>query len=298
MSETPQQPLDMNNLSEITIPNALNELMENHSKMKQISTYCKTAYVSGADTAQIYEQTQSYAKNALLNVAYHIQNIGSHISTLLDLQSQEIKKITSEIQSLTQKSAMIHDISGTNLFQAPDAAKSYKSALKERKIEGSDSAKLPTKFVRKQVNYAMGTEMQLNHSSSSASLSGSSNIPPPPSSSQSLSGSVNSNSSTPTYQSPTYSPQPQPSMAKGKPPPPSLSVPPTIPRPPSTAFDLPPPLSTNGLPPPPVSNLPPPPSVSHLPPPPSTYDLPPPPMRPISHYGYDLSDLPPPPPPQ
>ncbi|KAF2074114.1 hypothetical protein CYY_004599 [Polysphondylium violaceum] len=311
--------LDINVYSQTTIPAALAELMDNHSKMEQISNYCKSAYVSGGDTAQIYEQTQGYAKNALLNVAYHIQTIGTHITTLLQLQSNEIEKISIEIATLTQRVNMIHDSTGTQAFNTPDSTKSYRSTLKEKKIE-VDSAKAPTKFVRKQVNYSMGDSAQLNHSNSSANLNGSTGGLAPP---------VNSNSSTPTYQSsPSYSPQPTgvpkgppapisaPPQRTSAPPPPSLSVPPIPsqrtsvhappPPPPSGGFDLPPPPPMMGdFPPPPPSfggggnGLPPPPSIGDLPPPPpSSFDFPPPPARPVSQYGYDFHDLPPPPPPQ
>jgi len=314
--------LDINVYSQTTIPAALAELMDNHSKMEQISNYCKSAYVSGGDTAQIYEQTQGYAKNALLNVAYHIQTIGTHITTLLQLQSNEIEKISIEIATLTQRVNMIHDSTGTQAFNTPDSAKAYKSTLKEKKIE-VEAAKAPTKFVRKQINYSMGSsgESQLNHSNSSANLNGSTGGLAPP---------VNSNSSTPTYQSPSYSPQPTgvpkppapisaPPTRSSAPPPPSLSVPPSVPQrgsvivgappPPPTSFgggggDLPPPPMMGDFPPPPPSfgggGLPPPPSIGDLPPPPppSSFDFPPPPARPVSQYGYDFHDLPPPPPPQ
>eukprot|EP01132_Coremiostelium_polycephalum_P004993 gene4993-6217_t len=302
MAETP---LDMNVYTQTTIPNALAELMDNHSKMQQISNYCKSAYVpGGADTAQIYEQTQSYAKNALLNVAYHIQTIGTHLTTLLQLQSNEIDKINIEIQTLTQRINMIHDTTGSNVFNTKEATKSYKSTLKEKKIE-VESSKPPVKYVHKPINYNMGNGAGANGSAADLSNSGSSSsggLPPPPPNT--------SSTSTPSYQSPTnYSPQqtftPPPiqkapqTPARGPAAPPSLSVPPSIPArsAPPPSFDAPPPppaLSHDSLPPPPPSFD----AFSLPPPPPSSFDLPPPPARPVSQYEYDLSSLPPPPPPQ
>ncbi|KAK5576492.1 hypothetical protein RB653_007636 [Dictyostelium firmibasis] len=317
--------IDINVYSQTTIPNAMAELMDNHNKMEQISAYCKSLYANG-DAAQAYEQTQGYAKNALLNVAYHIQTVGTHITSLLQLQTNEMEKLNIEIQTLTQRVRMIHDSTGTNVFSNQDAAKPYKSSLKNRKVE-TESAKPPVKYVHRPISYGVSASdinqngvPPLNHSNSSANLT---------SSSGHLAASSTSNSSTPSYQSPSYSSQPtissgtpppiqkQPPRVANAPPPPSLSVPapppamnvpppPTSQRPPSVNsyndFPPPPPSSSGGfdLPPPPSFGLPPPPALGDdFPPPPppvGSYDFPPPPARPQSQF-YDHNDFPPPPPP-
>ncbi|EAL73431.1 component of SCAR regulatory complex [Dictyostelium discoideum AX4] len=327
--------IDINVYSQTTIPNAMAELMDNHNKMEQISAYCKSLYANG-DAAQAYEQTQGYAKNALLNVAYHIQTVGTHITSLLQLQTNEMEKLNIEIQTLTQRVRMIHDSTGTNVFSNQDAAKPYKSSLKNRKVD-TEATKAPVKYVHKPISYGIsasdinqnGVPPPLNHSNSSANLT---------SSSGHLAASSTSNSSTPSYQSPSYSSQPtissgtpppiqkQPPRVGNAPPPPSLSVPaappppvmnvppppPTSQRPssvnnnaPSNDFPPPPPPSSSSsggdLPPPPSFGLPPPPTLGDdFPPPPpppvGSYDFPPPPARPQSQF-YDHNDFPPPPPP-
>ncbi|KAM9986573.1 hypothetical protein ACTFIY_010980 [Dictyostelium cf. discoideum] len=327
--------IDINVYSQTTIPNAMAELMDNHNKMEQISAYCKSLYANG-DAAQAYEQTQGYAKNALLNVAYHIQTVGTHITSLLQLQTNEMEKLNIEIQTLTQRVRMIHDSTGTNVFSNQDAAKPYKSSLKNRKVE-TEATKAPVKYVHKPISYGIsasdinqnGVPPPLNHSNSSANLT---------SSSGHLAAST-SNSSTPSYQSPSYSSQPtissgtpppiqkQPPRVANAPPPPSLSVPAAppppvmnVPPPPPTSQrpssvnnnnaplndfppPPPPPSSSSGgdLPPPPSFGLPPPPTLGDdFPPPPpppvGSYDFPPPPARPQSQF-YDHNDFPPPPPP-
>ncbi|EGC35131.1 hypothetical protein DICPUDRAFT_87985 [Dictyostelium purpureum] len=276
------QPIDINYYSNTTVPNALAELMDNHNKLQQISLYCKSLSANGSDPNEAYEQTQSYAKNALLNVAYHIQTVGTHITSLLQLQTNELEKLNIQVQTITQRVKMIHDSTGTNVFSMPDAAKPYKSSLKDRKVE-LDTAKPPVKYVHKPVQYGMseiggagnnGSAPQLNHSNSSANLNSSNAAAPPPS--LSVPPSIPQRNTAPSA-----APPPPPSFGGGDfpPPPPSFGLPP----PPSGDF---PPPAFGDLPPPPAFDLPP-------PPPTSFGDIPPPP-RPMSQ----LYDLPPPPPPQ
>ncbi|EFA81109.1 component of SCAR regulatory complex [Heterostelium album PN500] len=308
---TQDQTLDINVYSQTTIPNSLNELMDNHGKLQQISQYCKGAY-AGAETANIYDQTQSYAKNALMNVAYHIQNIGTHLTTLLQLQASEVEKIDLKVKYLNQRVEMIHESTGVNVFKAPTAAKQYKSTLKDRQIEVED-IRPPAKFVRKQVAYSIGGDgiapnnnsngggaslshsQQLSHSSSAPSSPPIGSTPPPPPPSLSSSQQHQQQQHSPPYQTP---PPPgvskRTSMAPPPPAPHSLDVPapprPVRPTPTQNGHAIPPPPSNFDLPPPPPSNFPP-------PPPPSNFDLPPPPPSNFPPPPPPMFDFPPPPPP-
>eukprot|EP01133_Synstelium_polycarpum_P000416 gene416-493_t len=274
--------------------------------MAQISTYCKSAYGSGGDPNQVYEQTQSYAKNALLNVAYHIQTIGTHLTTLLQLQAKEVDKIDIQVKCLTQRVEMIHETTGTNVFKAPESAKAYKSTLKERQVDSED-CKPPTRFVRRQVAYSMGSESSNNL----LGQSGGGYMPPAAPAPGLSSSASSSQASTPSHASPPYTttPPPVPNSKRASVVPPSLNMPPSIPnRPPSLhgSANLPPPSSPgNFLPPPP-----PPTAGFDLPPPPTMYDLPPPPptaapgkgvvpprIPSIPARNVNVYDLPPPPPP-
>lgn len=93
-------PADMHTFVQTTIPKALSDLLDSNNNIKQIATYCKSAYLSG-DQAKVYDQTREYTKECILNVAYHVQTIGTHISTLLDLQTTEIDKLDIQIRALS-----------------------------------------------------------------------------------------------------------------------------------------------------------------------------------------------------
>jgi hypothetical protein len=84
-----------------TIPNALQELTKSHNNITQIANYCKSAYATDPDQNAIYAKTQNYIKDALANVAYHIQNVGKNLNDFLLLQTKEIAKLDIQIQSIT-----------------------------------------------------------------------------------------------------------------------------------------------------------------------------------------------------
>ncbi len=92
---------DMHSYVQTTIPKALQDLLESNNNIKQIATYCKSAYLSPGDQAKVYDQTREYTKECILNVAYHVQTIGTHISSLLDLQTNEIDKLDIQIRALS-----------------------------------------------------------------------------------------------------------------------------------------------------------------------------------------------------
>ncbi|GAM25242.1 hypothetical protein SAMD00019534_084170 [Acytostelium subglobosum LB1] len=277
----------INTYSNTTIPGSLAELMDNHGKLQQISAYCKSAY-GGAEAAQIYDQTQNYAKNALLNVAYHIQTIGSHLTTLLQLQANEVDKLEIQIKHLNQRVDMIYETTGVDVFKNESATKAYKSTTKQRLIESED-IRAPPKFVRKQVSYSIGTDSPV--------MNASHNTPSPAQQTPLSSNPSTPNQTSTPYQSPGYHTPPsiptskRPTMmAPG--PAPALSVPSIPSRPPMMNGRSPsvttPPLhssitSSQDLPPPPSASFdlpPPPPAMYDLPPPPpAMYDLPPPPPQ-------------------
>eukprot|EP00026_Physarum_polycephalum_P014672 Phypoly_transcript_15216.p1 GENE.Phypoly_transcript_15216~~Phypoly_transcript_15216.p1 ORF type:complete len:285 (+),score=63.54 Phypoly_transcript_15216:57-911(+) len=257
---------DMHTFVQTTIPKALSDLLDSNNNIKQIATYCKSAYLS-KDQAQVYDQTREYTKECILNVAYHVQTIGTHISTLLDLQTTEIDKLDIQIRALTDRVKACHEAAGATGFRVKEANKVYVKTSKVRKLEGAaipEAAKQLRKYTRQPVNYSViegGGSIPSNAAFNNPPPS----VPPPAAS-----------------HAPTYFVG-RASIALGAPPP-------TLVAPPS--FSAPPPVPTHTQS---FSNLPPPPLPPHaaghnpssLPPP--LFDMPPPPP-------FDFGAMPPPPP--
>eukprot|EP00013_Stygamoeba_regulata_P021157 CAMPEP_0177656644 /NCGR_PEP_ID=MMETSP0447-20121125/15694_1 /TAXON_ID=0 /ORGANISM="Stygamoeba regulata, Strain BSH-02190019" /LENGTH=202 /DNA_ID=CAMNT_0019160811 /DNA_START=97 /DNA_END=705 /DNA_ORIENTATION=+ len=136
------------------IPQSLEEVRTSHANVIQISEYCKGAF-QGENQADIYEQTKKYTTDALLNVAYHIHNLGVQLTHYLQLQTLELEKLDVRIQSVNSRLQAAHDIAGISATADQSGFKEYRRQTKMRKLEGKD---LPARcapvqeFVRQPIN--------------------------------------------------------------------------------------------------------------------------------------------------
>eukprot|EP01111_Echinosteliopsis_oligospora_P004282 TRINITY_DN1684_c0_g1_i1.p1 TRINITY_DN1684_c0_g1~~TRINITY_DN1684_c0_g1_i1.p1 ORF type:complete len:338 (+),score=169.46 TRINITY_DN1684_c0_g1_i1:347-1360(+) len=297
--------MDTTTVVNTTLPAALAELMKSHENIKQIAAYCKSAYLQDP---KVYEQTQNYTKDALENVAYHVQTIGTHFVTLLDLQSNEIDKLDIQLRSLSDKVKCTYDAAGSTAFKGPADAKVYSKSIKARKLDATQMPSQPIrKYTRTPMNYASidaGTATSTSVSGERSSFYsarpsvaftsppavGSPSAPPP------------SFAAPPSLSAPSFSSPPPPPSMGAPPPPPSMGAPPPPPSmgapPPPPSMGAPPPPPSMGAPPPPPSMgaPPPPPSMGAPPPPPSMGAPPPPPSMGAPPPPPSFGGPPPPPP--
>jgi len=270
-----------------SIPTALNDLGGSHKNINQIAEYCKSAYAQDPDPNVVFKTTQNYIKDALANVAYHIQNVGQQLNNFLILQTKEINKIDLQIQTITDRLRVAKDSTGASAFRNQDAVRPYQKRAKVAKLEEREipsNSRPQQKYIRVPINLRIldtaGVDLQGNRgnevyktiseghlSTSSETLNASQDVrsntirAPPP-----MMNAPANYSTSATSSSSAYSNTPPPLNAPNFPP---------------HAFSPPPPMAT--VPPPPMNNM--------MPPPPSDFGLPPPPPP---NFEFDL---PPPPPP-
>jgi len=241
-----------------TIPSALANLQQSQRNIEQIAQYCRNAYSNENEQGAVFQKTQSYIKDALSNVAYHIHTVGLHLTNFLQLQVNEIDKLDLQIQTLKSRMKAAHDNTGASGFKTQEAIRDYRRQPKIRKLQDHElpvSAQPLQKIVRQNINLKaldnVGIDLSGNKGSGSFV-----NLTQPPSSIQA--------------------------------PPPSLGAPPTG----MTGMNMT--ASGNygrGPPPPPPS------MAFRPPPPPISMDMPPPPPPAFGGYGSHDDMLPPPPPP-
>ena len=108
----------------ITIPNALQELVGNQEKNKQISEYCKNAFEQD-DKNTVFHQTKIYALDSLLNVAYNVYKMGNQIKNYLDLQDKELEKLSLQVKSLSMRVNKNHSMRGKACFKTMEEPRIY-----------------------------------------------------------------------------------------------------------------------------------------------------------------------------
>jgi hypothetical protein len=93
---------DLHSIVQTVLPGALSELAQSHENIEKIAQYCRNAYT--ADQSDAFGKTQTYIRDALSNVAYHVHTVGLHLTNFLQLQVTELDKLDLQIRTLTDVS--------------------------------------------------------------------------------------------------------------------------------------------------------------------------------------------------
>lgn len=245
-----------------TIPKALADLNQSHVNIEQIAQYCKSVYSQPEqDKTAVFLKTQTYLKDALSNVAYHIHTVGLHFTNFLQMQANEIDRLDLQLKTIGDKMNLAHDNVGKSAFRTVESTKTFEPRAKMQKIQ--DENELPAnarpipKYVRQPINLKALDNVGIDLSGHKGTESFSATVEshpiqaPPPSLA----------SPPPLSQPAVFVPAPQ-----GPPPPPppiGLAPPPSfMPPPPMMGLDdAPPPPPMEDLPPPFLDDMPPPPPV-------------------------------------
>lgn len=91
---------EFNTLTSQTLPEALKNLAENAKTIDQIATYCRNL-TKKKEYDDVYKQTQTYSSQALMNAAYHVHTLATHLSRLLHLQSDELERLDLTVQTVS-----------------------------------------------------------------------------------------------------------------------------------------------------------------------------------------------------
>jgi len=150
MQEVPEGIDGLAQLSETTIPDAFAQLNQSRETITQIVQFCKDSYsasATGAEgseekTAQSFAQTRKYTSNALLNVAYHVQNLATILTTFVDGQLDEIDRMLVDTQSIAERLRSHYDRNGAEVFRPAESTRTFVKQGKCTKLTGDDLPEL------------------------------------------------------------------------------------------------------------------------------------------------------------
>merc|ERR1711916_204338 len=77
-------------LAGAVLPTALRELLGAQGQIEEIARYFEQAFGADPDKNKVFRETQVYTKNALGNVAFHVNVVGSHMVSFLNKQFDEL----------------------------------------------------------------------------------------------------------------------------------------------------------------------------------------------------------------
>jgi hypothetical protein len=103
---------EFNTLTTSTLPESLKNLAENQKTIDQIATYCRNL-TKKKEYDDVYKQTQTYSCQALMNAAYHVHTIATHLTRLLQLQSDELERLELTVKTVSSVRNLFHSYSNS-----------------------------------------------------------------------------------------------------------------------------------------------------------------------------------------
>ena len=131
-------------LCEDQIPDAFQQLNQSRDTIAQIVQFCKDSYsasATGAEgseekTAQSFAQTRKYTSNALLNVAYHVQNLATILTTYVDGQLEELDRMLLDTTAVADRLRSHYDRNGAEVFRPAESTRTFEKQGKCTKLTG------------------------------------------------------------------------------------------------------------------------------------------------------------------
>ncbi|XP_033911672.2 abl interactor 1 isoform X2 [Acipenser ruthenus] len=98
---------DQNNTEEMQrifqeAPAARQCLLDNYSNLHKVAEYCESNYLQGEDQAKALEETKAFTAQSLASVAYQISTLATSVLKLLDVQTDELSRMESSVNLVTQ----------------------------------------------------------------------------------------------------------------------------------------------------------------------------------------------------
>ena len=81
------------------VPHAFNGLIETEKKIGGIIDWCTYNYLN-SDKEMTFEKTKEYTNIVLSNVLFYINYSSKELVNLLDVETQEVERLTSEVQGI------------------------------------------------------------------------------------------------------------------------------------------------------------------------------------------------------
>ena len=77
----------------------LGDMKSSNQRLQEIISYCQTSFEGNAP--EVFQQTQQYATDAVLNAAYHTHRGAEGLMEYLNAQMKALDKITSSVESVS-----------------------------------------------------------------------------------------------------------------------------------------------------------------------------------------------------
>lgn len=182
------------------IPEGRQSLRDSYANLERVAEYCEDTYYRSDNKKAALEETKNYTTQSLASVAYQINTLAYNYIQLLDLQTQQLGEMESQMNHIAQ-TVMIHKEKVAR--REIGVLTANKVSARQYKIVAPLNPEKPIKYVRKPIDYNILDEVGHGQAGQRQKLRGSSQ------------GSIQSLSNQSVGPPPTTKPPTPPQMSRG-----------------------------------------------------------------------------------
>lgn len=134
------------------IPEGRQSLRDSYTNLERVAEYCEDTYYRSDNKKLALEETKNYTTQSLASVAYQINTLAYNYLQLLDLQSQQLAEMESQMNHIAQ-TVSIHKEKVARREIGVLTANKVNS--RQYKIVAPLNPEKPIKYVRKPIDYSV-----------------------------------------------------------------------------------------------------------------------------------------------
>lgn len=138
------------------IPEGRQSLCDSYTNLERVAEYCEDTYYRSDNKKAALEETKNYTTQSLASVAYQINTLAYNYLQLLDLQSQQLAEMESQMNHIAQTVSIHKEKVARREIGVLTA---NKVSSRQYKIVAPLNPEKPIKYVRKPIDYSMLDEL-------------------------------------------------------------------------------------------------------------------------------------------
>lgn len=138
------------------IPDGRQSLCDSYTNLERVAEYCEDTYYRSDNKKAALEETKNYTTQSLASVAYQINTLAYNYLQLLDLQSQQLAEMESQMNHIAQTVSIHKEKVARREIGVLTA---NKVSSRQYKIVAPLNPEKPIKYVRKPIDYSMLDEL-------------------------------------------------------------------------------------------------------------------------------------------
>ncbi|KAG8189439.1 hypothetical protein JTE90_012512 [Oedothorax gibbosus] len=142
----------INSLIDSEIPEGRQSLQDSHTNLEKVAEYCEVNYFEAASKRKALEETKTYTTQSLASVAYQINSLAFNLLHLLELQTNQLADMESEINHINHI-VMIHKEKIAR--REIGILTTSKNTTRMHKILSPSNQERPIKYIRKPIDYTI-----------------------------------------------------------------------------------------------------------------------------------------------